>query len=80
MDERITQIKVLKNEKGYKNAEIAAALDVHFNTIGNALMNKSKPYMVGKILQFLTVATPTYKLTESEKQKYIQDYCETIKN
>jgi len=80
MDERIVKIKILKSEKGYKNTEIADALDVHFNTISNALMSKSKPYMVGKILQFLTVATPTYKMTESEKQKYIQYYCETIKN
>jgi len=80
MDIRIEQIQEFKREKGFVNKDIAAALGININTVSSILNEKSKPFMIGRVLEFLKSAPPSYKLTESEKQKYIQYYCETIKN
>ena len=76
----IDRIKDLRRAKGFTNTEIADAIGVSLSSVNKVISNKAKPFMIGRVYEFLKTATPTYKLTESEKQKYIQDYCETIKN
>jgi transcriptional regulator with XRE-family HTH domain len=70
----IDKIKDLRRAKGYKNTEIADAIGVSLSTVNKVISNKAKPLTVGRVLQFLTKAPALYKMTESEKQKYIEDY------
>lgn len=74
MDARIQQIQEFKREKGFVNKDIAAALGININTVSSILNEKSKPFMIGKVYEFLNQAPPAYKLSKEDKASFIEEW------
>lgn len=73
MDKIILEIKKLKGSKDYTYGDIANAINVHRNTISNAMTAGGGP-VLNDVLKFLTDAPKSEDCTPKFKANFIRYY------